>query len=120
MPNDRAALTKARESTDTVTLAPISPAQRDRWIVTLRVLGAIFGGYAFTAASVALLSVALPMLGMARSEAVILASMLGFVAYVGLLIWAFAEPRLSRVWAVLAGGALLAYVLMRALKMFIA
>lgn len=93
-----------------------SPAWRNRTRVLARVLGVVFGGYAFSAAAVALLAVLLPVSGMARSEAVILASMLGFLIYLGVLIWAFAEPRLARVWAVLATGAVLAYALMRALR----
>jgi hypothetical protein len=84
------------------------------WHVASRVLGAVLGGYALSAALVALLSVALPLVsGLARSEAVILASMLGFLIYLGLLLWAFAERRLARVWVVTVGGAGLAYALVR-------
>jgi hypothetical protein len=85
--------------------------------VLSRVLGAVCGGYAFSAASVALLAVGLPRVGgMARSEAVLVASMLGFLIYLGVILWAFAEPRLARVWGFLAGGAAVAYGLMRLLK----
>ena len=85
-------------------------------LVFSRVVGGVFGGYAFSAATVALLSVALAVFGMARSEAVILASMLGFLIYLGVLIWVFAEPRLQRVWTILVAGAVLAYALTRALE----
>jgi len=44
-----------------------------------------------------LLSHALP-----RSEAVVLMAMLGFVIYLLVLLWAFAEPRLLRLWLMLA------------------
>jgi hypothetical protein len=75
--------------------------------VALRVTAAVAGGFGFTTASVALSAVALPVLfGMARGEAVLLSTMLGFILYLTLLLWAFAEPRAWRVWFVfLAGGA---------------
>jgi hypothetical protein len=73
--------------------------------VSLRVLGAVFGGYALTALTVASAGAALARLGMARSEAVVLAAMLGFVAYLVLLLWAFSVRSVARLWAMLAGGA---------------
>ncbi len=80
--------------------------------VLLRVLGAVLGGYAFSAAWVAFASIALPpATGMARSEAVLLSSMLGFVVYLAVLIWAFAQRAVWRIWAACAGGSLLALVL---------
>lgn len=97
-------------------LAAMSEARRGRVLILSRILGAVFVGYAFSAAWVALLSVALPVTGMARSESVILASMLGFLIYLGVLIWGFADTRLTRVWAVLAAGGVLAYTLMRVIK----
>jgi hypothetical protein len=36
-------------------------------------------------------------------EAVVLASMLAFLVYLGLLIWGFAEPSLVRLCVILAG-----------------
>lgn len=72
--------------------------------VLLRVLGAVGGGYALSAALVALLSAALPLTGLARSEAVVLAAMGGFVMYLLLLLWAFSVRSLARLWAVLAAG----------------
>lgn len=72
---------------------------------SLRVLAAVGGGYAFTSAWVAFASTALPLATpMARSEAVLLSSMLGFVVYLIALIWAFAERAMWRVWAVFMGG----------------
>lgn len=76
--------------------------------VLLRVTGALLGGYAFTAALVALLAGALPLVGMARSEAVVLAAMLGFVIYLLVLLWAFSVRSLLRLGAVLGVGAALA------------
>lgn len=73
--------------------------------VSLRVLGAVFGGYALTALTVASAGAAMARLGMARSEAVVLAAMLGFVAYLALLLWAFSIRSVARLWGMLAGGA---------------
>ena len=82
--------------------------------IVLRLVAAIGGGYAAAAGLAALAAVALPQVtGLPRSEAVVLASMLAFLIYLALLIWAFAERRLVRLWLVLAvvgagswGGAL--------------
>ena len=50
-----------------------------RWHIALRVFVVIVGGYAATAALVAGVARVLPVAGLARSEAVALASMCGFV-----------------------------------------
>lgn len=84
--------------------------------VASRVVAAVGAGYALTAAAVTLAAAVLPLgLGLARSEAVVLAAMGGFVLYLVVLLWAFAEARLWRVWAVLGGGALLGHALVRGL-----
>jgi hypothetical protein len=77
--------------------------------VLLRVTGALLVGYAFSAVLVALLAAALPLAGMVRSEAVVLAAMLGCVLYLLVLLWAFSVRSLARLWAVLAGGSVLGY-----------
>ncbi len=78
------------------------------WInVLARVVLATLGGYAASAGIVAALSATMPLTGMSRSEGVVLASMLGFIVYLVLLLWSFAERRLWRlgfVLAFLAGG----------------
>ncbi|MGC4097109.1 MAG: hypothetical protein QM706_08335 [Nitrospira sp.] len=78
------------------------------WLALIgRVVLVIFGGYAAAAGFVTGASVALPLIGMVRSEAVALAAMLGFVVYLVLLLWGFAERRLWRLClglALLAGG----------------
>lgn len=89
--------------------------------VVLRVLGALLGGYAFSAALVALAAVCLALgTGLPRSEAVLLSAMPGFLLYLTVLLWAFAERRLWRVWCVLAGGAVLAYGLVQVLSPLLA
>jgi hypothetical protein len=87
--------------------AVAASASRSWMSTTVRVLCAVLGGYAFSAALVALLAVALPLaFGLARSEAVVLASMLGFVCYLLVLLWAFAERQVWRVWTMPVGGAI--------------
>lgn len=74
-----------------------------RLSVLVRVAAAIGGGYAVAAGLAALGAVALWTGGlMARSEAVVLASMLAFLVYLALLIWAFADRRLARLCLVMA------------------
>jgi hypothetical protein len=59
---------------------------------------AIVGGYLGTSAIIAALAmIAVAMVGMERSEAATLCSMLGFVIYLGVMIWSFAERALIRV-----------------------
>lgn len=76
--------------------------------VALRVAAAVIGGYAWTASWVALLAALLPVAGMARSEAVVLAAMLGYVIYLLVLLWAFSVRSMVRLGAVLIGGTALA------------
>jgi hypothetical protein len=83
-------------------------------VVAARVLVAVFGGYAFSAASSAALALALARgAGLARGEAVLLAAMLGFVVYLIVLLWAFTARSLGRVAVVVLGGALAGYGLVR-------
>lgn len=83
---------------------PASPS----YATPLRVLAAVAGGYFLTAACVALAAAALAAAGaMARSQAVALCAMAGFVFFLLLLLWAFAERRLWRVCALTLGGAAL-------------
>ena len=79
----------------------------------------IVGGYAATAALVAGVARVLPVAGLARSEAVALASMCGFVFYLALLIWGFSRRRLMRLvlGLALAGGFGLALMLDRDVEM---
>jgi len=67
--------------------------------IVLRLVAAIVGGYAVSAGLAAFAAIVLPTVTpMPRSEAVVLCSMLAFLVYLVLLIWAFAERRLVRLW----------------------
>jgi hypothetical protein len=70
-------------------------------LVARLVLG-VPGGYVAASGFVAALAAASPYAGLARSDAVLFASMLGIVAYLILLLWAFAEQRLWRLCVVFA------------------
>jgi hypothetical protein len=87
----------------------LRPAGESReWLrVTARVLLAALGVYAASSAVVAALSAELPLTGFPRAEGVELATMLGFVVFLVLLLWSFAERRLARLGlglALLTGG----------------
>lgn len=69
-----------------------------------RIAAAVIGGYAFAWGFTALGSMLLARFGMARTEAIITATMLGFLVYLVAIVWTFAARRLSIVWFVLAGG----------------
>ena len=71
--------------------------------VIVRLVAAIGGGYAVAAGRAARAARVLPvMTAMPPREAVVLASMLAFLVYLGLLIWGFAEPSLVRLCLILA------------------
>lgn len=71
---------------------------RSLWRLSLvtKILLAVGGGYAATAGLVAAGSVLLPFVGLAKSESVVLLSMLCFAIYLVLLLRGFAERRLWR------------------------
>ena len=78
--------------------------------VIIRLVAAIGGGYAVSAGLAALAAVALPSVtAMPRSEAAVLASMLAFLVFLALLIWAFAEPRLPRLCLILAAAGIVSW-----------
>jgi hypothetical protein len=85
--------------------------------VLLRLLAAVPGGWWLSANIVALLGAAMAAAGLARSEAVVLAAMLGFVMLLLWLLWAFAVRSLGRLLAVTLGGLGLTAVLLHVLPM---
>ena len=80
--------------------------------ITARVLAAFIGSYAVTAGFVALLAVLLVLGASAsRSDALIVASMFGYLLFAVVMLWCFAERRLARVWLVLIGAAIATHAL---------
>lgn len=73
--------------------------------LAVRAATALLGGYA---AAAALSTLAARLLPIARVEATVWAMLLSFALYAALGLWAFHEPRLGRVAAILWGGALFA------------
>ena len=71
--------------------------------IALRILAAVVGGYLLSAGLVTLAALGLGQ-AIEQSEAVVLTSMLGFLLYLALVLWTFAERRLWRIWTVMAGG----------------
>ena len=69
-----------------------------------RVLLALMGGYFLSAGLAGLCALGLGRI-MPRGEAVLLMAMCAFIVYLLLLLWAFAERRLARLWLALGGGA---------------
>jgi hypothetical protein len=79
--------------------------------ITSRFVAALVAGYAATVGLVALFSVLLMLLfGMTRAEALMLMAMIGILGYAAIILWVFAEPRLGRIWVILAGVAILSHV----------
>lgn len=71
--------------------------------MAVRAATALVGGYAAAAGSVSLAARIAPI---DRAEATIWAMLLSFAVYAGLLLWAFHEPRLSRVLLLIWGVAI--------------
>ncbi|WP_198970990.1 iron transporter [Xylophilus sp. ASV27] len=72
------------------------------FVLTARLIGAIAGGYAITAALMLLISRLAHLAGATRSDAVMLSVLLGFVLYGVVLIWAFSVRRLAPLWGLSA------------------
>lgn len=86
----------------------MNPSRTTVLSVTLRVIGTLGGGYAFTAAWVALLAVALSLAPIGRSEAVTAAALMGYLIYLAVLLWGFSVRSVTRLWVLLASGTTLA------------
>lgn len=74
--------------------SPITPALR--WAVAARVAAAALGGYTLTSAATVLLALLWPV---PRAQAVLWATMLSFVIYTVVVIWAFTTRTAGRAWA---------------------
>lgn len=82
---------------------------------TARLFAAVPLGYFLVTKLVAVAGALIALAGMARSEAVALAAMSGFIVYLLWLIWAFAVHSLVRLYAVTIGGLLFCVLLLRLL-----
>ena len=84
------------------------------WRIAQRLILAILGGYV-TAAGLAALAVPALARALPPSDAGALMAMLAVPLYLVLLLWAFAERRLARLWALLGLGGPLALALSAAI-----
>ena len=77
---------------------------------------AIVGGYVVSATTAAAVTLALTVSNvMPRSEAVAMTTMLAYLVYLVVALWAFAEPRLWRLWAGLGSVSVLSVAMTEAL-----
>jgi hypothetical protein len=87
--------------------------------IVSRVAAAVVGGWAFTWGFVSLIITGLIAFGQPYNEASTTAMLLAFIVFLVVFCWAIAAASLTRVWAVLGGGAALmtgaAWVLQRGL-----
>lgn len=81
-----------------------APSQAPRWRWFHRIVLSVLGAYAFTWGVSALAVVALVAAGIGFHEAEHGVLIAAFLVYLVAFLWAFAAPRLSRVWWVLGGG----------------
>jgi uncharacterized membrane protein YdcZ (DUF606 family) len=72
--------------------------------LVVRLFTLLVGGYALMVGVVALAGVVLPRLGVAASEAVLVAAMLAFPLFCGVIIWGYHHRPLARVVTIIAGG----------------
>lgn len=86
-------------------MATVSPTLSTRHIIG-RIAAGILGGYAFVWGAIALLHAGLYALGMPFHDAEHLSSIIGFLLYLILFLWAFAAQNLTKVWLIFVGGGL--------------
>jgi hypothetical protein len=80
-----------------------SPVVTARHILN-RIGAAILGGYVFVWGFIALSLAGLYALGMPFHDAESLGSIIGFLLYLSIFLWAFAAQKLAKVWLILLGG----------------
>lgn len=81
---------------------------RYRWAVASRVLAAFVGGYVLSSLLLVLLSLIWPL---PQAEAIGASTMLSFIIYPLIIIWAFSIKRLRTVWLGMLFSGLLCFVL---------
>lgn len=109
-------MTTVKERASRAAVARMRPGEP--WpAIAGRVLLAVTGGYVLSRTAVWFVAVALTATGIVpRADAVVFAPMSGFVIYLAILVWAFADPRLGRVGLILAGAQASMFVLAWALS----
>ena len=72
--------------------------------VVLRIAAALLGGYAFVWGVTSFGIAGLVALGVAYDQAQTSLTLLAFLVFLGVFLWAFAAASLARVWMVLLGS----------------
>ena len=72
--------------------------------IALRIAAGMLGGYAFTWGFIALVIASLFAARLDFHDAETLGTILGFLVFLVVFLWAFAARSVLRVWLVLAGG----------------
>lgn len=72
--------------------------------IALRIAAGMLGGYAFTWGFIALAITSLFAARLDFHDAETLGTILGFIVFLVVFLWAFAARSVVRVWVVLAGG----------------
>lgn len=68
---------------------------KDRLHVVYRIIAAVFAGYLLASLMIALMAYAFPM---PMKESMRLATLLGYVIYAFIIMWAFSVVSLAKVW----------------------
>ena len=76
--------------------------------IAQRIFLAVLVGYFFSMEVSALLGRSLSTF-IERSEAAVFSAMVSFVVYMLVIMWVFADQKLSRLWIVLPGGTIFCY-----------
>ena len=76
--------------------------------ITQRIFLAVLIGYFFSMEVSALLGRSLSTF-IERSEAAVFSAMISFVVYILVIMWVFADRKLSRLWVALPGGTIFFY-----------
>jgi len=70
-----------------------------RWMVTSRVMAGFLGGYLLASLATSIMALLLVQLsGHPRADALLIATMLGFVLYAVLIVWVFSTATARRAW----------------------
>lgn len=85
-----------------------SETARYRWAIASRVLAAFVGGYILSSLLLLLLALIWPL---PQAEAIAASTMLSFILYLLIIIWAFSTKRLRTVWLGMLLSSLLCFAL---------
>ncbi len=80
-------------------------------LVVWRLIVAILGGYAFTSGYAAIVGTALPLVGVARADALVVAMITAFLVYATMILWAVATKHPWRFGGIVFAASLLMIII---------